>query len=164
MFDDKWKERIWRAARFLLYAIGALYLAGLYRAVTQIDSAVRSMESNADSLQSDVGSIQDDVSSIQDDVSSIRDDLDSIESNPSLFTPQPATLKKGGVDGGGSTSYVITNTPGGLRPFQMAYERTRNRPLRVAKSHRTVSPTLRACLRIRGTRVRPIAAKIRADF
>jgi len=142
MFEDKWKERIRRATRLLLCVIGALYLAGLYRAITQIESAVGSMESNVDSLQSDVDSIQDDVSSIQDDVSSIRDDLDSIESSSNLLTPQPATSRKGGVSGEGSNSFVITNTPFGLHPFHMAYKRTRNRAPRIAKSQRNVSPHL----------------------
>ena len=156
MFDDKWKERMRRAARLLLYAMGALYLAGSYSALTQIESAVRSMESNVGSLQSDVSSIQDDVSSIQDDVSSIRDDLDSIESSPGLFAPRPATSRKGRADGEEWNAYVITNIAGGLRPLPMAYKKARNRPTRIAKR---LSPTFRACLRIHGTGVRPSAAK-----
>jgi len=85
MLDDKWKERMRRAARLLLYIIGVLYLAGLYGTISNIESAIRSMESNIDSLESDVTSIQDDVSSIQDDVSSIRDD---VESSESAFVPR----------------------------------------------------------------------------
>jgi hypothetical protein len=92
MLEDKWKERIRRAARLLLYVIGVLYLVGLYGTITNIESGIRSMESNIDSIESDVTSIQDDVSSIQDDVSSIRDD---VESSESAFMPRSVARRRG---------------------------------------------------------------------
>jgi outer membrane murein-binding lipoprotein Lpp len=92
MLDDKLKSRLRTTARLLLYALGALYLAGLYSTIREIASDVRSMESKVDSLESDVSSMQDDVSSIQDDVSSIRDDFEGNESTP--LTPRPADSKK----------------------------------------------------------------------
>jgi len=107
MLDDQWKERIRRTARLLLYAIGVLYLVGLYSTFSHIESDIRSMKSNIDSLESDVSSISDDVSSIQDDVSSIRDDFDSMESSSE---PRPVHAKKWETHHDGRRPYAVTQS------------------------------------------------------
>lgn len=78
MLDDKWKRRLRKTGRVLLYALAVLYLLALYDRISDVQSDVSSMESEMSSIEADVSSIQNDVGSIQSDV-------DSIESNQAAF-------------------------------------------------------------------------------
>jgi hypothetical protein len=59
MLNDKWRRRLWRAGRLLLYLVAVIYLLMLY-------DKISSMQSGIDSIQSDVSSIESDLSGIAD--------------------------------------------------------------------------------------------------
>ena len=67
MFDEKWRARLRKGGRILVYILVVAYLLGFL--------------DDLNSIQSDLSSIQSDISSIQGGISSIQSDVSSIEAN-----------------------------------------------------------------------------------
>ena len=65
MFDDKWRQRVRKGGRALLYVLIVVYLLVVLDDLNSIQSDISSIESDVNSIQTDVNSIQSDVSSIE---------------------------------------------------------------------------------------------------
>ena len=65
VFSDKWRQRLRKGGRILLYGLIVIHLLAVLGDLNSIQSDISSVESDLDSIQSDVDSIQSDVSSIE---------------------------------------------------------------------------------------------------
>lgn len=75
MFNEKWRQRLRKGGRILLYGLVVAYLLAVLDDLNSIQSNISEVESDLSNLQVDVSTIQGDVSSIESDVSSIEGDM-----------------------------------------------------------------------------------------
>jgi hypothetical protein len=65
MLNEKWRQRLRKGGRILLYIFAVAYLLAVLNSLNSIESSISSIESDVGSIQGDVSSIQSDVSSIE---------------------------------------------------------------------------------------------------
>jgi cell division protein FtsL len=72
MISDKWRRRLRKVGRTILYISAAIYLLVLLYDINSMATDITSIQSDVDTIQSNVSDLQGDVSSLQSDVSGIE--------------------------------------------------------------------------------------------
>jgi uncharacterized protein YoxC len=58
MLNEKWRQRLRKSGRILIYVLVAVYLLAILNNLDSIASSLSSIESDISSIQSDVNSIE----------------------------------------------------------------------------------------------------------
>jgi hypothetical protein len=65
MFNEKWRRRLRKVGRAILYISATIYLLVLLYDINSMATDISSIQSDVDTIQSNVSDLQSDVSSIE---------------------------------------------------------------------------------------------------